>query len=114
MTPERKAKAEYWEQRRIKEAKEWHGNVKRLTDEWLATSGLEKEVSTAVRSAVTKMLETDNMIRGQMRAGEIKAKEGRGRLLINRGAAAEAITGIAGESKMKALRAHLTSVGGAF
>ena len=114
MTPERKAKAEYWEKKRITDAKVWHDAVKKATDEWLATAGLDNEKTQGIRDAVVKMLETDNLLRAQMQGGEIKPKEGRERLNANRGALGEQILALAGKAKTDALRQSLTAAGGAF
>ncbi len=114
MTPERKAKAEYWDERRKKEAKIWHAAVKEATDTWLAGAGLDAATTQNVRSEVAKVLETDNLIRTQLQAGEIRPKEGRERLKLNRGAAAETLVAMIGEKKVESLRAALMPAGGAF
>jgi hypothetical protein len=114
MTPERKEKAEYWEERRIREAKTWHAAVRKGVDEWATSVSLESEKVLELHGILSKMLETDSLIRAQMQGGEIKAKAGRERLVVNRGAAAESVSALLGDKKMEALRTHLTSVGGAF
>jgi len=114
MTPERKAKAEHWEKRRIQEAATWHAGVRKGVDEWAATVNLKGDQLQELHGILSKMLETDSLIRAQMQGGEIKAKAGRERLIVNRGAAAESVGALLGQEKMEALRAHLTSVGGAY
>jgi len=114
MTPERKAKAEYWEKRRIDEAKVWNDGVRSATEEWVATSGIDVDTAQNLMAALNKMLETHNMIRAQMQGGELKAKDGRVRLSSNREATAEAVKAILGTEKMEALRDHLRSVGGSY
>jgi len=114
MTPERKAKAEYWEKRRIDEARTWHNAVRTATEEWAQQAGIAADVQERLMGALNKMLETDNMIRAQMQGGEIKARDGREQLAANRKAAAETVNEILGADHMEKLRSHLQSVGGAY